>query len=77
MMVLYAAKEKGGGRVLVLQPRAKPQKASWVIKIIQRHCITFREAQTFSSTAVRVTTLSTDSVTASHSGRLKPLAAPL
>ena len=57
MMVRYAAKEGGGG--LVLQPRAKPQKASWVIKIIHRHGVTFQEAPTFSSTTVRVSILET------------------
>ena len=63
MTVIYAAKERGGGggvgRV-VLQPNAKPQKASWLIKIIQRHGVSFREAQTYSSTAVRVSCLATD-----------------
>jgi hypothetical protein len=58
-MVLYGTKERGVGS-LVLQPRAKLQKASWVIKIIQRHGVTFREAQTFSSTAVRVSSFATD-----------------
>lgn len=60
MMVLYAAKEGGGvGGGLILQPRAKPQKSSWAIKIIQRHGVTLREAQTFSNTAVRVSSLAT------------------
>jgi len=62
-MVLYACcqrKVRGEGRILVLQLRAKPQKAVWVIKIIQRLCITFREAQTFSSTALRFSCLATD-----------------